>query len=362
MSHPRRVRAFIEFAALAARRAAQLGGDVVFATSTPLTIVLPGVYAARRSCVPMVFEVRDLWPEVPIAVGALRDPVTRWVARRLERFAYANATRIVALAPGMKEAIVSTGYPAARVAVIPNGADLDLFAVGDAPGRALRANQSWLGDSPLVLFTGTLGRVNGVDYVVHLAREVARRRLDVKFAILGDGVDERRVRALAAESGVLGRTVFLLGRRPKREMPAWLSASDIVLALFTGPRVVWKDAVQNKFFDALAAGRPVANNFDGWQSRVAVEAGAGLILHPSDHAAAACALLEALESAAWIAGARAAATRLARDLFSRDVLAGDLECVLTDAVADGRFRTLAFDTKRVGWGPTEMDDRHPAPH
>ena len=84
MSYNERIKSFIKFAWFAARKAASLPTDVVFATSTPLTIALPGAYAARRLQVPMVFEVRDLWPELPIAIGALKNPVMRWMATARE--------------------------------------------------------------------------------------------------------------------------------------------------------------------------------------------------------------------------------------------------------------------------------------
>ena len=74
MSYSQRLFSFFRFAILSARKAASLPADVVFATSTPLTIVLPAFYASRCQSVPMVFEVRDLWPELPIAMGALRNP------------------------------------------------------------------------------------------------------------------------------------------------------------------------------------------------------------------------------------------------------------------------------------------------
>jgi glycosyltransferase involved in cell wall biosynthesis len=152
MSYGARMRAFLRFAWRAARKAVALRGDVVFATSTPLTIAIPAVYAARRLRVPMVFEVRDLWPEVPIAIGAIRSPAAIWAARWLERLAYRNASRVVALAPGMRDSVVATGYPRERVAVIPNGCDFDLFADPDA-GVRLREHFSWLGSRPLLVFT-----------------------------------------------------------------------------------------------------------------------------------------------------------------------------------------------------------------
>jgi glycosyltransferase involved in cell wall biosynthesis len=334
MTYGQRMRAFVDFAWRAARRAASLGGDVVFATSTPLTIALPAVYAARRSRCPMVFVVRDLWPAVPIAIGAIRHPAAIAAARWLERFAYRNATRIVALAPGMRDEIVATGVPQERVTVIPNGCDLSTFD-DLAAGRAVRQQNAWLGDRPLLVFTGTFGLVNGMDYLPRLAVEVLRIDEDIRIAAIGTGREFTATQRLAGQLGVLDRNLFLLGQLPKREAAAWTQAADLTLALFTGPPIVWRDAVQNKFFDSLAAGRPVANNFPGWQSRIAEEAGAGVILPSDDLPAAARRIADALRDRDWLNSAGAAARRLAETRFNRDDLALQLEKVLQQAHADG---------------------------
>ena len=334
MTYGQRMRAFVDFAWRAARRAASLKGDVIFATSTPLTIALPGVYAARRSGCPMVFEVRDLWPAVPIAIGAIRSPVAIAAARWLERFAYRNSTRIVALAPGMREEIVATGVPEERVTVIPNGCDLATFDDPEA-GRALRRQHGWLGDRPLLVFTGTFGLVNGMEYLSRLAAELSRIDEEVRIAAIGTGREFAATRRLAEQLGVLDRNLFLVGQRPKLEAAAWTQAADMTLALFTGPPIVWRDAVQNKFFDSLAAGKPVANNFPGWQSRIAEEAGAGVILPADDLPAAARCISGVLRDRAWLASAGAAARRLAETRFNRDDLALQLEKVLQQARSDG---------------------------
>ena len=333
MSYAKRLRAFVEFAWRAARRAAQLRGDVVFATSTPLTIALPAVHAARRARCPMVFEVRDLWPAVPIAIGAIRNPIAVRAARWLERYAYRNAAQVVALAPGMRDEIVATGYPAERVTVIPNGCDLDVFRDASV-GRVLRASHEWLGDRPLIVFTGTFGLVNGMDYLPQLAAELAKIDTGIRIAAVGAGRELARTQRLAAELGVLDHNLYLLGRRPKLEAAAWTQAADMTLALFTGPPIVWRDAVQNKFFDSLAAGKPVANNFPGWQSRIAQEAGAGLILPADDVPAAARQLAGALRDRQWLDSAGAAARRLAETRFNRDDLAARLGGVLEQARAE----------------------------
>jgi hypothetical protein len=79
-----RLGAFVRFAWRASARATRLGGDVIFATSTPLTISVPALVASTLRRRPFVFEVRDLWPEVPIAIGALTNPLAIRLARALE--------------------------------------------------------------------------------------------------------------------------------------------------------------------------------------------------------------------------------------------------------------------------------------
>ena len=335
MSYARRIRAFFAFAWRAARKAASLRGDIVFATSTPLTIAIPAVYAARRSQAPMVFEVRDLWPAVPIAIGAIRNPILKWAAEHLERFAYRHAARIVALAPGMRDEIAATGYPADRITVIPNGCDLTLFSDVEA-GRALRARHDWLESRPLLVFAGTFGRANGMDYLVRLAEAILRLDPEIRIAAVGTGGEFERTRQLALDRQVLGKNLFLLGQLPKQEAAAWLAAADMTIALFTGPKIVWRDAVQNKFFDSLAAGKPVANNFRGWQSELAVAAGAGLILSSSDVEAAAGDLVRSLRDREGMVRSGRAARELGVGRFNRDVLAADLARVLEEAYAEGR--------------------------
>lgn len=338
MSFAARMRAFLTFAWRAARASTQFKPDVVFATSTPLTIALPAVYAARRHRIPMVFEVRDLWPAVPIAMGVLRNPLARAAALWLERFAYRNSHHVVALAPGMKEHVVSTGYSSERVTVIPNGADIAAFAVHRDAGQALRASHSWLGDRPLILYAGAIGRVNGVNWLASMAEALLKRDAQVRIVILGSGSEEAAVRKLATELGVLGNNLFMLGTVPKQDVPLWLDAADAAVALIDGPEILWKHATQNKFFDALAAGTPIWSNFRGWQSEIAEEAGAGGVLD-SDATRAADQLLTALHDRAGNARAGRAALALATQRFGRDQHGAMLERVLADAVS--QFRSNA---------------------
>src|SRR5918992_3684851 len=129
LSYPRRMLAFASFA-LAATAAALRGPrpDVILATSPPLTMALPALAARLRHRAPFVFEVRDLWPEAPIQMGALRGRLLQWAARALERFVYARAAAVVALSPGIRDGNVAAGVPAAKVELVPNASDLELFS------------------------------------------------------------------------------------------------------------------------------------------------------------------------------------------------------------------------------------------
>jgi glycosyltransferase involved in cell wall biosynthesis len=330
MSYRDRMRAFSSFAYAATRKAASLAGDVVFATSTPLTVAIPAVYASRRHRVPMVFEVRDLWPEVPIAIGALRSRGAIAAARGLERFAYRNASHIVALSPGMRDGVARTGFPPARIEVIPNSADLELFSVPEEAGQAFRKRHAWLQDRPLVLYAGTLGRANGCDYLVRLAHAVRDDAPEVRFLIVGEGGQEARVRELAAGLGVLDKTLYMMPPVSKLEMPAILSAATIATSLFIDLKALWANSA-NKFFDALAAGKPIAINYGGWQAQMLLEEEAGIVLDPHDLGKAKAILLRALGDAAWLERAGRNSRGLATHRFSRDQLARQLEDVLLRA-------------------------------
>lgn len=330
-SYPRRMVAFLKFAIGAALKASSLDGDIVFATSTPLTIALPAIYAANRQNTPMVFEVRDLWPELPIAAGALKGSLLIFVARWLERFAYKNAKQIVALSPGMKEGILRTGYPAEDLHVIPNSADLVFFDVPASAGQAFRRQFDWLQDRPLVVYTGAMGLINGVDYLVRLAVAMRNINSEVRFLILGKGKKESFVREIADRLGVLDRNLFMMKPIPKVEIPSVLSAADIATSLFIDLPEMWANSA-NKFFDALASGTPVAINYQGWQAELLQVTNVGLVLDVDDVKASAQKLNNVLQDKNWLEQAGVAARRLAEERFSRDLLAKRLEKVLLESV------------------------------
>ncbi|MCW4385034.1 glycosyltransferase family 4 protein [Salinibacterium sp. SYSU T00001] len=330
MSFRRRILAFVQFAALSARRARSVRADLVFATSTPLTIILPARFATLFRRTPIVFEVRDLWPTMPIALGVLKNPVMIGIAKALEKWAYRSARRVVALSPGMRDGVIARGYPAERIEVIPNSCDLaDFQRVSDEAVTAWRSSHEWLGDRPLIVYCGTFGLVNGVEYLAEVAAAAAQLNPELRFVAMGDGARREAVRERAQELGVLDSNFFILSPVPKAQVPVVFAAATVSTSLFIPVKEMEANSA-NKFFDGLAAGRPIAINYGGWQAEALTESGAGIVLSADDHQSAARRLVNLVSDEAELRRKRAAASHLA-SAFSRDVLAQKFISTLEDA-------------------------------
>ena len=249
MGFSRRLRAFLSFAWQSSRLASSLPADIVFASSTPLTIAIPAVRAARRQGVPMVFEVRDLWPAAPIIIGALKNPALITVARMLERFAYRHSEQVVTLSPRMGKGVAATGYDPDRIHTIPNSCDLALFDPEKADRGWLARKLPELGDRTVLTFAGTVGKANGVDYIVEIAQHCLARYPQMAFVVVGGGNEAGHVRTLARTGRVLGKNFFMLPPVTKQEMPNILAGSGVALVISHRNPALYADA-QNKFFDA----------------------------------------------------------------------------------------------------------------
>jgi len=333
MSYKRRMWAFLRFAWVAGRRARKVGGDVVFTTSTPLTVALPGAYVAKALKIPMVLEVRDLWPELPIATGVLRDPFLVRLARWLERFAYSHSAHVVALSPGMKAGVVRAGYPESRVSVIPNSCDNSLFGNPNVDGEAFLAQYLPKAEGPIVTYAGALGAINGVGYLADIAATMLQLDPSIRFVIIGDGRERESIRVRARELGVLNQNLWMLPRMPKQDMPKVLSASTVATSLMIDLPEMWNNSA-NKFFDALAAGCPVMINYKGWQAELLRETGAGLVVPPQNSEESAGLLHGFLQDSERVSRSGKAARKLAEERFDQDKLANKLKNILEAVVAN----------------------------
>jgi glycosyltransferase involved in cell wall biosynthesis len=303
--------------------------DVVFASSTPLTIGVPGLLASRLKGVPFVFEIRDLWPAVPIALGALRNPRLMAAARWLERLLYREAARVVVLSEGSRDALVDMGVPLGKLVFVPNSSDLDLFRP-DVRDASFRARHGLEGKF-VALYTGAMGRANGMDQLLDAAAALRRAgQSHVALVAVGEGAQrprlERRVTAERLDN------VLLLPPVAKTDLAGIVGAADVTLTLFA-PAPVLQTNSPNKLFDSLAAGRPVIVNLDGWLRRVVEEGAAGVYVPPGDGQALAAALAALARDPQRVAEMGANARTLAERDFDRDAMADRLARALEEAVA-----------------------------
>ncbi|MDA8599994.1 glycosyltransferase family 4 protein [Burkholderiaceae bacterium] len=333
MNYFARIRAFVRFAARSRAKLINLGGDLIFATSTPLTVAIPGVLASKQMNIPMVFEVRDLWPELPIAIGALRSPLSKILAKSLERWAYKNSSAIVALSPGMKKGVVDSGFPSNRIAVIPNSCDLTLFAPREINSKITGTNDRDFGAAPLLLYAGTLGKINGVGYLIDLAISLKALNSPVKVLVVGDGSERVDLVNEAAKLGVLGKNIFFKYRIPKADVPALFHRASMACTLFIDlPEMRANSA--NKFFDTLASNTPVFINYGGWMHDMVVKHEMGISGWRRSVQDAAKDIDMKMSNRDWLIKAGNNAFTIGNRFFNRDQLASQLSQVF-QLVLDG---------------------------
>ncbi|HEX6588855.1 MAG TPA: glycosyltransferase family 4 protein [Longimicrobiales bacterium] len=290
--------------------------DLVFATSTPLTAGIPGIVARRLRGKPFVFEVRDLWPELPREMGVIRNPLVLGAMSVLEWLSYHSAVRLVGLSPGIVDGIARRGIDRDRIALIPNGCDLSIFATAVEPLRPAGVAQS----DTLAIFAGTHGIANGLDAVLDAAAELKRRgRGDIRLLLVGQG----RLKPALEERARREELDNVLFHAPveKAQLARLLAGTDVGLQILANVPAFYFGTSPNKFFDYLAAGLPVLINYPGWLADAVRENDCGFAVPPDDPVAFADALERAAADRAATRAMGARARDLARREFDRALLA-----------------------------------------
>jgi len=314
---------FLKFAARSVKLALTEEYDLVFVTSTPITAVLPGLAGKWFRGKPMVFEVRDLWPELPKALG-LKNPFVLGAMSTLEWLGYHSANACIGLSPGIVEGIQRRAPAGQKVYSIPNGADLELFH----PRKRAPLTLPGIGPQDFVAgFTGAHGPANGLDALLNVARELQRRgRTNIKLVFMGDGKDKDRLAQLAQAEGL--QACLFYDAVPKETLASLTASFDVGLMVLKNLPAFYQGTSPNKFFDYASAGIPILNNYPGWLAEWLQRYEAGIVVPPDDPVAFADALeyLAAHPEHARRLGAQA--RRLAEENFSRPRLAEQFVHVL----------------------------------
>ena len=284
MSFLRRILSFLSFSIKSLKVALSIDADIIYATSTPLTIAIPAIIYSKIKSRPMVFEVRDLWPELPIAVGALKSSFSKFLALYLEKLAYKNSKKIIALSNGMKDGIIKKGYPADQISVITNLSNTRAYNRIDKTMDLGIKIDNYVPHplDKLVIYTGAFGHVNDVKYLINIAAVLKNINSKIKFIIAGEGVEKLNIFSMAKKLGVLDSSVFITDPLEKSKIPLLYSKASVVSSLFINLEELWNNSA-NKFFDGLAAGKPIMINYSGWQRLLLEKYNAGFYVPFDDH-------------------------------------------------------------------------------
>jgi glycosyltransferase involved in cell wall biosynthesis len=260
----------------------RLRADIVIATSPPPTVAIPGMFASRLLRAPLLFDVRDIWPEAVVESGRLnRGPVVRCL-EAVERAVYRAATAVTVVTEGKLARLLEKGVPEEKLSVIPNGVDLANFAE-ERPVAGLLSAHAVDHERFTIMYAGIFGPSQGLDVLfdaaLHLRREAPETAERIQFVLVGGGVERARLEERHRSEG-LGELVRMLPEQPRENIPSLLRAANAI-AVTLRPR---KDShtVPSKIYESMASGHPVLVSANGAPAEILEESGAGYATPASD--------------------------------------------------------------------------------
>ena len=275
MSIPRRMMSFVKFMWFSSIKAIKINTDLLLATSTPLTVAVPALIKKLFHRTPYIFEARDIWPEGPIKLGYIKNGLSIKVLYWVEKLIYKHATFVVVLSSGMKDNIETRlKNKAPQMTVIPNISEIQRFA--DTSNKyELGIN---LDNKKVILYAGTMGPVNKIIYVAELAKLLDNIGCnDIVFLIVGEGNQKAAIIKYCQENDILNKNIYFAGNVPKNTLPYLYSMVTMGSSFVLDNEIKWHNSA-NKFFDTLAAGKPILINHKGWQAELIESKNCGYVL------------------------------------------------------------------------------------
>lgn len=280
MSPLAKVKSFVSFLQKSIKEATkQKNVDLVFATSTPLTVGGVALALKRMKHWSYVFEVRDLWPEFPIQIGAIKNPLLIKALKVFEKKIYKHSNHIVALSPGMKEGVINTGIPEEKVSMVPNMSKPDEFFPHEPNTEIAKKFGIDSGKFNIIHF-GSMGVANGLEYIIDTAKLCADQGLaDVEFIFMGDGATQPKLKQKTEEFGL--KNVRFLGNHPMKIVSEVVNLCDVSITSFKNLPILQTNS-PNKLFDSLSAGKPIVVNSAGWTKDLVEKENCGFYVDPDN--------------------------------------------------------------------------------
>ncbi len=318
-----RARSFLQYAIKAyARGIRDQPHDVIIGTSTPLSAAWIAWKVARIKRLPFVLEVRSLWPDFPIEMGAIRNRRLQRLLLRTEEKLYRSANHVVTISPQMSEHVIQRGALRQNVTTVLNGTEMRFVdRVTDDDVDQLRSRHR-LDGKLVVLYAGTFGRANAIPSLIEAARRINRPD-QVAFVFVGHGYHEDSIEKAVADV----ENIRLVAPVPRHETFKWFRTADLVLVPFVNVPSVSADA-PSKLFDGLAAQRPVVVTNEGWMKDLVEEHKCGWFVPPESPDALARLVDELTSKPALLEESGRRGGILARTDFDRVLLAREFEDIM----------------------------------
>ena len=329
MSAPRKVLSFLNFIRLAVKESKkQKGIDLVYATSTPLTVGYIAMRVKKAMGWPYVFEVRDLWPEFPIQIGAIKNKLAIKFLRGMERKIYKNSEFVVALSPGMQDGVVAAGTPIEKTAMIPNMSKPDKFFPHEPDAETIERFGIDMTKFNVIHF-GSMGRANGLEYIIKAAKALQDSEdKSIEFIFLGDGATCPLLQEEVKNWGL--SNVKFLGNHPMKVVAEVVNCCDASITSFMNLPIL-KTNSPNKLFDSLSAGKPIIVNSAGWTKDLVEKDDCGFFVDPEKPEELAQRLLEVKEDGELLTRWSKNARRLSEEVFDKSILSAKVADVLEAA-------------------------------
>jgi colanic acid biosynthesis glycosyl transferase WcaI len=325
--------------------------DVVIATSPQLLGCLAGLWISTLKRVPLVFEVRDLWPEsLTLDANSGFNRRVRTVLSKISNLLYRRSRHIVVVTPAFKKHLIEHYNVAPeKVSIVMNGVDPDVFEPNGETDSVVEEFK--LGGRFVVSFIGILGNAHGLSTVAHAAARLQETRPEVLLILVGEGADKSNVQALVAEMGL--KNLLIIGQQPRSKIPALIRASSACMVLLKKSEV-FKTVIPSKVFEFMACGRPVILGAEGQVRELVETADCGVCVPPEDSASLAGAI-ERLYSDGELRrrlgrnGRDYAVRHLSREQTARDYIALLQQVVGIDSVVFEKSHT--DDPAKGVYGP-----------
>ncbi|MFC1761271.1 glycosyltransferase family 4 protein [Planctomycetota bacterium] len=252
--------------------------DLVIATSPQFFCGWAGVMLSRLRRLPFILEIRDIWPESIVAVGALQNQRLLHFLERLKLKMYKAADHIVTVGQGYADRLVEQGVPADKISIVMNGVDEEIFS--PRPADQELAVRLGVKGRFVCSYIGTIGMACGLGVVLRAAKMLKDEgRKDICFAIVGDGAVRQELEA-EAKQAQLDNVVFT-GRLDKSDIPKVLSITDACL-VHLKKTDLFKTVMPSKIFEAAGMAKPIIIGVWGFAEQVVMDAQAGLPMEPEN--------------------------------------------------------------------------------